>query len=195
MRALILILLAVPGARAAEATQDTVEMVEAFVKLPIDQLPSDHIDDFVAVDPESLPKRLRRGFKARKLELYTLKQMARRKKYGNLVSGDDGCAAPHEGKSGEIGILMSVGYQEITEDEKLWLEQKTRCTEQNMLCEFTLQIVDEKGTKKKKAERRYFLYCKGAACDALMVLVGAHRARADGKQTNFFGTGSPTCTH
>jgi len=195
--ALILALLALAApARCAGADADkaTVEMVRAFIKLPIDQLPAEHIDEFVALDPEALPKKLRRGFKARRLELYALKNLAHRKKTGTIISGDDACAVPHEAKSGELGLLAQVGYQEITEDEKMWLEKKTKCTERDMLCEFTLQVVDEPGTKKKKPERRYFLYCKGAACDALFVLVGAHRAQVEGKQTDFFGAGSPVCT-
>ncbi|MBI3551090.1 MAG: hypothetical protein HY077_01115 [Elusimicrobia bacterium] len=195
MPALILALAVIfaPCAGAADADKDTVEMVEAFIKLPVDRLPVEHIDRFVAVDPETLPKKLRQGFKAKKLELYTFKQLAHRKKVGTIISGDDNCAVPHEGKSNEISVLLMVGYQEITEDEKIWVGNKTKCTERDMLCEFSLQVVDEKGSKKKAARRRYFLYCK-ASCDPLMVLIGAHRDRADGKQTNFFGMGAPVCT-
>ncbi len=195
MPALILSLLLAQTlfAGTAPAAKDTVDMVEAFVKLPIDQMPADHIDEFVAVDPESLPKKLQKGFKARRLELYTLKQLFKRKKEGTIISSDDSCAVPHEAKSGEIGLLTMVGYVEIFEDEKRWLEDKTKCTERDMMCNFTLQIVDD--VVKKKKVRKYFLYCKGAACDALMVLVGAHRSQVAGKQTNFFGSGAPVCTH
>jgi hypothetical protein len=192
--ALILaLLLAAAPARAMEASKDTVDMVQAFLKLPIDQLPVEHIDEFIAVDPESLPKKLRTPFKARRLELYTLKQLHKRKKYGTIIASDEACAVPHEAKSGEVGLLRMVGYQEIDEEEKQWLEDKTKCTERDMLCEFTLQIVDE--TVKKKRVRHYYLYCKGAACDALFVLVGTRRAGVKAKQTNFFGSGSPVCTH
>ena len=193
MPALILALLLGAPALAASATKDQVDMVQAFLKLPVDQTPPDHIDEFLAVDPAGLPKKLLTPFKARRLELYTLKQLHKRKKYGTIISSDDACAVPHEAKSGEVGLLLIVGYQEIDEDEKKWVEDKTKCTERDMLCEFTLQVVDEK--VKKKVVRHYYLYCKGAACDPLMVLIGAHRSRADGKQTNFFGSGSPVCTH
>jgi len=185
-----------PGAAAAPADTDTVKMVEFFIKAPVESLPADHIDEFLAVDSDFLPQKMRVKFKAKKLELYTLKQLAHRKKYGTIISAEETCEVPHEAKSGEIDLLKMVGYQEITEDEEQWVQQKTKCSERKMLCEFTLQIVDENvGTKnRKKVRRRYFLYCKNA-CDPLYVLVGAHRAQADGKQTDFYGVGSPVCTN
>jgi hypothetical protein len=185
-----------PGAAAAPADTDTVKMVEFFIKAPVESLPADHIDEFLAVDSDFLPQKMRVKFKAKKLELYTLKQLAHRKKYVTIISAEETCEVPHEAKSGEIDLLKMVGYQEITEDEEQWVQQKTKCSERKMLCEFTLQIVDENvGTKnRKKVRRRYFLYCKNA-CDPLYVLVGAHRAQADGKQTDFYGVGSPVCTN
>jgi hypothetical protein len=183
------------AAAAAPADADTVKMVEFFIKAPVESLPAEHVDEFLAVDPDSLSKTLRTKFKAKRLELYTLKVLAHRKKYGTIISAEENCEVPHEAKSGEIDLLKRVGYQEITEDEEQWVQRKTKCSERKMLCEFTLQIVDDSGgpKNKKRVRRRYFLYCKNA-CDPLYVLIGAHRAQADGKQTDFFGVGSPVCT-
>lgn len=192
-----LILAALLSAPVLAQTDDgTAKMVEYFVKTPIADLPAEHIDEFLAVDAQTLPKKLREPFKARKLELMTLKQLSRVKKKGILIAADDQCEIPHEEKTGEIALLQRVGYQEATEDEKEWVEKKTKCNERNMLCDFTLQIVDQNAgpKRKKRVKRRYFFYCKAAACDPLYVLIGVYRARIEGKNTQFFGSGGPSCT-
>lgn len=187
--ALLLVFLLSPC--RAETDPATLKMVEFFVESPVADLPSEHIDEFLAVDAAALPKKLREPFQRRKLELLTLKQLSHAKKKGILIASDDKCEIPHEAKSGEIKTLKYVGYQEITDDEKEWVEKKTKCTERQMLCDFTLQIVDEK----KPPRRRYLLYCKGAACDPLYVLIGLYRAKLRGESTKFFGSGGPSCTH
>jgi len=175
---------------------DTAAMVEAFLKLPTEALPAEHISRFLAVDPEALPKKLRRPFQAKRLELYSLKQLGQTKKKGFVLTPEDHCEAPKEAKSQDISILMMAGYQEITEEEKEWVGRRTHCKEQDMLCEFTLQILDEKlgSGKRPRYRRRYFLFCS-AACDPLMVLIGVHRAHVKDQNTNFFGTGAgPVCS-
>ena len=190
-RALLLLAL-LAGPCRAEPDHDTLKMVEVFVQTPVADLPSEHIDEFLAVDAGTLPKKLREPYQRRKLELMTLKQLSHAKKKGILIASDDKCEIPHEAKSGEIKMLKYVGYQEIAVDEKEWVEKKTKCTEHQMLCDFTLQIVDE---KKRPPRRRYFLYCKSAACDPLYVLIGTYRAKIRGESTKFFGSGGPSCTH
>lgn len=183
---------------AAPASTETVHLVELFLKAPIDQLPPESLERLLGLDPESLPKKLRRPYQARSLEIQSLKHMADRKKKGSVLTPEDKCEVPKPAKSQDVKVLMGAGYQEITDEEERWLTQKTRCTEHDMLCEFTLQILDEqRGTgKKKTVERRYFLYCRGASCDPLMILVGVHRAGAKAPQSNFFGVqSSPICSH
>ena len=68
--------------------------------------------------------------------------------------------------------------------------KSTKCTEHDLMCEFTLRIIIEKYKvgKKKFKRRRLFLHGK----DPLMALVG--RYRQGGKGPNkFFGVGGPTC--
>ena len=181
---------------AAPLDADTAAMVEAFLKLPTESLPAEHISRFLAVDPEALPKKLRRPFQAKRLELYSLKQLGQTKKKGLILTPEDHCEAPKEAKSQDISVLLMAGYQEITEDEKEWVGRRTHCNEQDMLCEFSLQILDEKlaSGKRPRYRRRYFLFCS-AACDPLMVLIGVYRAHVKTSNTNFFGTGAgPVCS-
>jgi hypothetical protein len=197
-----------PGAaRAADSPQpsppaaagvdvDTLEMVKAFLKIPTSELPVDLIPRFLAVDPAALPKPLRRPTAAKRLELYTLKQLGQTRKQGNIIIPDAQCEAPKDAKSQDVALLMKAGYQEITEEEEAWLTGRTRCTEHDMLCEFSLQILDEEfgAGRKVRRRRRYFLFCRNS-CDPLMVLVGVHRAHVNDPNTNFFGTGAgPVCS-
>jgi hypothetical protein len=208
MLAALLVLLCAGAVRADEESKaaasaspapldiDTLEMVKAFLKLPVNELPADFIPRFLAVDPAALPGKLRRPYEAKRLELYSLRQLGQTKKKGIVILPDDRCEVPKDAKSQDISILMSAGYQEITEEEERWLTQRTRCTEHDMLCEFSLQVLDEKvgAGHKARRRRRYFLFC-GAACDPLMVLVGVHRAHVKDPNTNFFGVNaSPVCS-
>jgi hypothetical protein len=175
---------------------DTLEMVKEFLKLPADKLPLEFIPRFLAVDPASLPRKLRRPFEARKLELYSLKQLQQTKKKGIVLLPDDHCEAPKEAKSQDFNVLRMAGYKEITEEEDIWLTKRTRCTEQDMLCNFSLQILNEKvgSGRQARMRRRYFLYC-WIGCDPLMALVEIYRAHADDSSTNFFGSGGgPVCS-
>jgi hypothetical protein len=181
---------------AGALDEDTLAMVKAFLRMPTEQLPPEHIPKFLALDPAALPKKLRRPFEAKRLELYSLKQLGQTRKQGNILMPDDHCEVPKEAKSQDVSLLMMAGYKEITEDEEIWVGQRTRCTEHDMLCDFSLQILDERvgSGKKARRRRRYFLFCS-LACDPLMVLVGVHRAHVNDPNTNFFGTGAgPVCS-
>jgi hypothetical protein len=196
-----LLLLALPGAvGAAEESKpaasqpapldpDTMDMVKAFLKMPTEQLPVEHIPKFLAVDPEALPANLRQRFVAKKVELYTLKQLADGRKRGAVRMPEENCAAPKDSKSSMIGILHMAGYVDITEDEEKFVEDHTHCTENDLMCEFTLQIVVERVGKKKEPRRTLLLHVK----DPLMTLVGQYRDQGREKQTNFFGMMGVSC--
>src|SRR5437762_2883744 len=89
------------AAETAPASTEDVKLVEAFLKTPTAELPPAAVDHFVAIEPEALPKKLRQRYKAKRLELYTLRQLAQGKKKGTLRTPEDGCQIPREAKSGE----------------------------------------------------------------------------------------------
>lgn len=190
----ILLIFSSPAtARAVKASSETVHLVELFLKTPIPDLPPESINPFLAIAEDSLPKKLRRRFSSRKIELYSLMQLSKGKKRGNFRVMDEKCEAPQQASSADIGLLMDSGYVEISPDEESYLTQKTKCTELDMLCEFSLQIRDEAVVvrRKKQVRRRYFLYCS-SACDPLMALVAVYREHGKDNSTQFFGIG-PTC--
>jgi hypothetical protein len=178
------------GAAQKGSDQDKIEMVEYFVKTPVADLPSGHIDEFLAIDPKILPKKLVKKFEAKRFELYTFKQLAESKKKGTLRTPDAACDAPKETKSNDAGILKMTGFEEIFDTELLCVEKETKCTPHDLMCEFSLQIIIE--VKKNKKVNRYFLHPN----DPIMGVVAQCRDEARvGKQTNFFGVMKPLCQH
>ena len=172
------------------ADKDTLAMVETFLKLPTQNLPPEHIPRFLAVEPSALPKKIRTAFEAKRLELYTLKQMTDGKKKGSVRMPEKDCAVPRDAKSDSVKLLLMAGYLEIGQEEESFVMDETRCTERALMCEFSLQIVAGKAGRKGAARRRLFLHAK----DPLFGLISEYREVGRRRQTNFFGEGHAVCS-
>lgn len=192
LRALIAaITLAGSAAEPKKLDADTLEMVEAFLKLPIEKMPPEHTGRFVAVRAEQLPERLRKKFEARKLELYTLKQMAANKKRGYIRTPEKDCAVAEETKAGGPGAYKMAGYVEIDEPEVEFLMKRTKCTLEDLMCEFSLRItVEIKKVRGKENKFRVYMLHNN---DPLNALLGEYRSAGESRNTNFFGGMVPTC--
>jgi hypothetical protein len=190
--ALLALLCLVSAAEAAEKSHEQ-KLVEYFVNTPVSELPPENVNEFMAVDPQKLPAKLRPKFEARKLELNTMKQLAAGKKRGSIRTPEKNCDVPDEAKSDQPAALKMAGFEEIQDDEEEWILKQTQCTERDLLCEFSLQIVVERDPKTKKVKRRrYYLY----PTDPLMAIVASYRSQSGaGGNTNFFGRGSLLCSH
>ncbi len=198
MKFLLLVLLSLACATfagaedKAAADKDKVAMVEYFLKTPVADLPSDHIDEFIAIDPEILPKKLRKKFAGKKFELLTFKRLAEGKKKGTIRSPEADCDTPKDNKSSDIEILKLAGYEELFDDDLICVEKETKCTPHDLACEFSLQIIAEDKGKGKKKVVRFFMHKN----DMMMGIVAGCRGKNGvGKQTNFFGTMKPLCQH
>lgn len=179
-------------AKAKKADPDTLRLVKLFIEVPTGELPVEAIEQFLTVDSDTLPIKLKKPFQAKKLELMTLKHMADTQKGGNARTYSGDCAPPPGSKEADLSILRFGGFwSEITEEEEQFLLKRTDCTEQELLCEFSLQIALGKPPKKGgKRKRHYFLHPK----DPLMAYVGEYRAGVELQPTRFFGSGgSITC--
>ena len=163
-------------------------MVKAFIKAPTSSLPPDSIERFISVDGAVLPKKLRRPYEAKKLELQTLRNISRSRKRGMMRTPEADCSAPPESRGRTAGLLKLAGFEEISEEEEAFLMKETKCTEEELMCEFSLTAAVEKKGKRKIL--RYFLHEN----DVLFALVGKFRAGPRG-DTNFFGIPRPTCYH
>lgn len=191
MTALLLAgLLALPAAAADKAAKedDTKEFVEAVVKTPTAELPPSWVPRFMEADLEALPKALAAKARAKRIELYTLKHIAETKKRGTVRIPDDDCAAPKDTQSTDPGLLLGAGYFELTPDDLQCIKDKSKCTEHDLMCEFTLQILTERDKKGRK-KYRFFMHKN----DPIASLAGACRGKAGG-QTNFFGRANFVCS-
>jgi hypothetical protein len=177
-----------PAAAAPALDEDTLAMVKAFLKLPTSEIPAEHIPRFLAVDPDSLPAKLQSAFLAKRIELYTLKQLAEGKKRGGVRMPEADCSIPKDLQGPSAGILMMAGYQEINDLEEDFVMEQTKCTERDLMCEFTLQILAPRKGAKGKPTRRLFLHVN----DPVFALVGMFRSNGH-VSTHFFGLGGVNC--
>jgi hypothetical protein len=178
-----------PQARP-KADPEEIKLVDYFVSSDLSELPPEYVEDFMAVDPEGLPPQLRLRYRARRLELQTLKQLTQGGKKGMIRTPKADCSIPDEAKSGDASTLRQASFSEISETEERFLIDKTQCSERDLMCEFSLQVVVEREPKTRKVKRtRYFLYTS----DPLNALVAAFRSKNGASDTNFFGKASPLC--
>lgn len=184
----LLVLGIAASSAAAPATKDEVALVEKFLKLPTSELQPAAIDKFVTIDPETLPKKLRKPYQAKRVELYTLKQLGEGKKKGLIRTVPDDCAEPTDAGSKDGSVLLMAGYEEVQGDDVNCVMERTKCTEREMMCDFTLRIVVERKPKGKKY--RFFFHPN----DPLMAIVAACR-KSTGGQNNFFSSVTATCLH
>jgi len=178
-------------APAVPTAADKEKLVQAFLDTPTTELPPGLIPEFLGINPEELPKKLREPFEAKRLELYTLKQIVDGKKKGGVRMPEENCATIKEAKSDSVGILKMAGYAEITEEEESWAMDKTKCTELDLQCEFTLQVVKAKVKTKKASYDKKFLFLHPK--DPIFTLISQYREMGRVKQTNFFGIGGTVC--
>ena len=143
------------------------------------------------MDPEALPNKLQQPFLAKRLELNTLKRLAEGKKRGGVRMPAEDCAIPKDDQGLLATYLRIAGFKEISDDEEKFLEKQTKCTERDLMCEFSLLIIQEpKGKGKgKEKRRRFFLHFR----DPIFALVDQYREQGNAKQTNFFGAATPVC--
>ncbi len=188
MTAIILsvLLAAAPSARAAEkppADETTVDLVRYFLQVPTDEANPKLVEPFLAVDPETLPKKLRGKALAKQIEIRDLIKLHATKKQGVLIQPDEGCSEKDfVFPLNQAAFYLSMGYEEVNEDELEYVKNKTKCTEVDLGCRFTLKLFYTKG----KDRRLMFV-----PQDPIMAIVAeSHK----GGSTKFFGMGM-TCMH
>lgn len=191
MRALLWLSLALPLAvfAADKADKETVELVELFLKADTGDLPPDHIPRFLAVEPASLPPKLRERAQAKQSELRALMRVSKSKKKGYLkrlgVEEPAQCRI-EQGSPTYVQALLAFGFDEIYEDEEKFLMERTRCEECELQEESSLTFVLIPAKKKgERPTKRMFMSMN----DPFHILIATYRKKTGG-QTDFFGVGS-----
>lgn len=187
------LVVALATAKPCSAALDaqTANEIPRFVKLDVASMTPEYIQHMLSVDPADVPAKYRKAFDAKRLELYTMKQLGEGERKGTIRMPDKDCSIPKEAKTGDVKILIMAGYLEIYDNEEAYLISNTHCTERQMMCEFSLQVVHEHVAGKKEVRTRYFLNSK----DPLMALVTELRERGGNHDTPFFGRSPfPQCS-
>lgn len=180
---------AVPAAAAPdEAT--TLQIADYALRTPTADMDPKLANAFLDLDVDKLPKKKREKARAKQLELQTLLKISGNKKKGGIRwPTPEGCKPKIYGP-GDAGALMIAGFAEIKEDEESFLEERTKCSELELCCEFSLTILL---TPRKKLPplKRFFLHEN----DPINSLLAEYRNSKAGGQTKFFGGGVFSCNH
>jgi hypothetical protein len=187
MRLLLLLLAAASASAAGMDEATTRKLIDKVLAVPTAEVDPRLVDPFLALDPETAPKPKRKKVAARQIEIRTLFKLHDTKKKGAILQPVPGCTVESGVKShAQVDAYKFAGYEEVQEDERDEVEKRTMCTETDMVCQFSLVIFHDKGSKKP---RRIFFH----ANDPLMAIVAGIRGKAGG-QTKFFGLGGVTCS-
>lgn len=193
MTALVLALSILAGpARAADAKpaekaaadKTTVQLVEYFLKVEPSQANPTLVEPFLAVKTDTLPEKLRSRATAKQVEISALLRLHDTRKAGSIIQPMEGCSEKDFVKPLTMARFFPYpGYEPVEEDELKFVMDKTRCTEIDLGCRFSMLIFYQKGKDR---------IVKFAATDPIMALVA--QARKKGGSTNFFGSGF-SCMH
>ena len=168
--------------KTAAADKDTLDLVNYFLKVALSEANPKLIDPFLAVKTEALPKSLRGKAAAKQVEISALLRLHDVKKKGIFVQQRDDCSEKDFIKPMGMMSFFSQGYEVVNEDELKYVMDKTKCTEIDLGCRFSMLIFYE-----KRKDR----IVKFNAADPIMALIAESHG---GGGTKFFGMGY-TCMH
>ena len=166
------------------ADQSSVELAEYFIKVPTAEADPKLVTPFLALDVEKLPKKIRQKVRTKQIEIQTLLKLHDTKKMGYIIQPMEGCSEKDFVLPlAQAPLFISMGFEEITDDELEFVKNKTKCTEVDLGCRFSLKIFY---TKPKPRRLEFF------ATDPVMGIVAESRGKHG--NTNFFGSGF-SCMH
>lgn len=186
--ALVLCLLAVPAFAAdAPDAKTAVKLTEYMLKTPLNEADSAVVSGFMKIDTETLPKKMRERARAKQLEIDAFVKIKEGKKKGPFRFPAACTVKPYEGEAG-MRTMSLMGSERITEEEEQYLELKGNCTEEQLLCEFSLNIVIIR-RKDKPPLKHYFLMPQ----DPLMAWVAEKRGGGGSAGNRYFQETKPSC--
>ena len=171
-----------PAAKSVEADKNTIDLVNYFLKVDLAEASPKLVDPFLAVQIETLPKKMQRKAEARQIEVAALVRLHDTKKKGSLIQPAQDCNEKDFVKPLSLAGAFSA-YEEVTEDELRYVQDKTKCTEIDLGCRFSMLIFFE-----KKKDR----IVKFNAMDPIMAKVAEFRGH--GGTSHLFGMGY-SCMH
>lgn len=174
---------------AEEPDEETrLKTAQYMLKTPLDLANPTVVAAFMKLDTTKLPVKLREKARAKQLEVDGVVKIHKGKKKGPFRFPAACEIKRYEGPEGIRIMGYIIGNTEITQDEEEYLELKGNCTEDQLICEFSLNVVLIK-RKDKPPLRRYFLL-EG---DPLMAWVAEKRGGGASAGNNYFQALKPSC--
>lgn len=164
-----------------------VKIVEYMLKMPINEADPTLVAGFMKLDPDILPKKFRDKARAKQIEIDAIVKIHNGKKKGPFRF-PAACTPKRYGPEGVRIMAMIMDNEEIAWEEEEYLELKGNCTEDQLICEFSLNVVviPRKGRPPLK---RFFLM----ANDPLMAWVAEKRGGGASAGNSYFQELKPTC--
>lgn len=184
---LFLCLLAVPARAADEA--DRIKLVEYMLKTPTGDADPKLVAPFMQIDTSALPKKYQRKAQAKQIEIQMLMKIAKGKKKGPFRYPEACQAKRYYGELGLQTMAMIIGNVEVEPEEIDYIRLKTNCTEEQLICEFSLNVVVLPAKGKAPARIKYFLM----ETDPLMALVAEKRGGGGSAGNRYFQELKPSC--
>lgn len=174
---------------AEEPDEETrVKTAQYMLKTPLDQANPTVVAAFMKLDTATLPIKLREKARAKQLEIDAIVKIHKGKKKGPFRFPAACEIKRYEGPEGIRIMGMIMGNTEITQEEEEYLELKGNCTEDQLICEFSLNVVLIK-RKDKPTLRRYFMMEQ----DPLMAWVAEKRGGGASAGNQYFQALKPSC--
>ena len=154
----------------AEDEKTQLQLVEYMLKVPLDQADPKLVSPFMQINADTLPKKWRDKARAKQLQIDAIVKIHQGKKKGPFRFPDPKCTPKRYGPEGIKIMNMIPGNFEIRQEEEEYIELKTNCTEEQLLCEFSMNVVviPRPG---KPSLRHYFLI----ESDPLMAIAAEKR--------------------
>ncbi|MDO8756567.1 MAG: hypothetical protein Q7J64_01020 [Elusimicrobiota bacterium] len=176
-------------APAEELDEETrVKIAQYMLKTPLDEADPTLVSGFMKIDTSTLPKKLREKARARQMEIDAVVKIHKGKKKGPFRFPVSCEIKRYEGAEGIRIMGLIIGNTEITQEEEEYLELKGNCTEEQLICEFSLNVVLIK-RKDKPTLRRYFMMEQ----DPLMAWVAEKRGGGASAGNQYFQELKPSC--
>lgn len=189
MKALALVLLLAAPVFAEGPDEATrIKIAQYMLKTPMNEADPTLVSGFMKLDPESLPKKLRDKVRGKQMEIDAVVKIHNGKKKGPFRFPAACQIKIYEGPEGMRLMKMIMGNVEIAGDEEEYLELKGNCTEEQLMCEFSLNIVIMR-PKGKPPEKHYFLMEQ----DPLMAWVAEKRGGGASAGNRYFQEMKPSC--
>jgi hypothetical protein len=169
-----------------EATR--IKIAEYMLRTPMNEADPALVAGFMKLDAAALPKKLRDKALAKQMEVDAIVKIHKGKKKGPFRFPSPNCVPKRYGPEGVRVMSLISGNSEIAWEEEEYVELKTNCTEDQLICEFSLNVVVIPRPGKPPLKRFYLM-----EADPLMALVGEKRSGGGSAGNKYFQELKPSC--